>query len=165
MKIIQAILSAFCLLTVVHAAVELGAAVNLGGAGGGGGGKAAVGVLGDVTVTPPAPPNVVSFPPEFSGIGNIFKTIPVDTANIAAITGALETLSVIINSIITSVAVNTPIASETVDVWVITTVSAFVTICPSPTTFVQGVQTYTIIEATTLTITSKYTPFPPFDLN
>ncbi|KFY81683.1 hypothetical protein V500_11179 [Pseudogymnoascus sp. VKM F-4518 (FW-2643)] len=179
MKIIQAILSAFWLLTLVHGAAYFGVVVNAAGAGGDhGGDKGAGGVLGEFTITIPAPPKIVSFPPDFIGTNNIFKTtpdvaptwtdaapIPIDTAantgvtgNTAAITGAIDTPSAIIDTIRTSAvitdAVNTPIASETVDTWVITPVSAYVTICPGPTTFTQGVQTYTVIEATTLTITN-----------
>ncbi|KFY71232.1 hypothetical protein V499_08562 [Pseudogymnoascus sp. VKM F-103] len=185
MKIIQAILSAFWLLTLVHGVfgVGVGGFLNLGGAGGGGGSdKAAVGheVLPWFTITPPSPPTITPFPPDFGGTNNIYKTTPdvpstpteteasatpVDTAvstevtaNTAAITGPSEyptaAITEVVNTPIASEVVNTPVASETVDIWVITTVSAYVTICPSPTTFTQGVQTYTITEATTLTISN-----------
>jgi len=39
-------------------------------------------------------------------------------------------------------------------VWVTTTVSEYTTYCPAPTTVVQGNMTYTVTEATTLTITN-----------
>ncbi|RDL36427.1 uncharacterized protein BP5553_05779 [Venustampulla echinocandica] len=39
-------------------------------------------------------------------------------------------------------------------VWVTTTVSEYTTYCPAPTSVIQGNQTYTITEATTLTITN-----------
>jgi hypothetical protein len=42
-------------------------------------------------------------------------------------------------------------------VWTTVTVSTYVTICPTPTTFTAGSSTYTVTEATTLTITSKCT--------
>ncbi|KFX93407.1 hypothetical protein O988_06841 [Pseudogymnoascus sp. VKM F-3808] len=173
MKVIQAILSAFWLLIVVHAG-DIGVTVNIDGAGGGGG-KAVVDQLGEVSFTIPTVPKI-TFPFGIEPIGT--KTIPVVavtptetavipvdtaantayTANTDAITGAIDTPSAVVDTIITSAAVtesvNTPAASDVVDVWVITTVSAYVTICPGPTSFVQGVQTYTITEATTLTITN-----------
>ncbi|KFY17249.1 hypothetical protein V491_05057, partial [Pseudogymnoascus sp. VKM F-3775] len=167
MKIIQAILSAFWLLTLVHGVVGLGGFANPGGAGDGGGNDKATIVLDGFTITLPAPLTILPFLSDFGGTNNIYKTTPdaaqttteteasatpVDnvantevTANTAAITGAIET---------PTADVNTPSASGTVDTWIITTVSAYVTICPSPTTFTQGVQTYTVTEATTLTITN-----------
>ncbi|KFY87334.1 hypothetical protein V498_07205 [Pseudogymnoascus sp. VKM F-4517 (FW-2822)] len=170
MKVIQAILSAFWLLTHVNGVAGHGA-----GGGGGVGGETTIDVLGVVTITIPGPPQIISFLTHF-GTDNIVKPTPhvaststdtavtlVDTsantevtASTAAITGAIDTPTVIIDTIRTSAAVtvNTPIASESVDIWITTTVSAYVTICPSPTTFTQGVQTYTVVEATTLTITN-----------
>ncbi|OBT88543.1 hypothetical protein VE02_03961 [Pseudogymnoascus sp. 03VT05] len=186
MKIIQAIISAFWLLTLVHGVfgVEVGGFLNLGGAGGGGGAdKSVIGHEAPwFTITPPSPPTITPFPPDFGGTNNIYKTTPdvpstptetkavatpVDTAvstqvtaNTDAITGPSEYPTAATTgpskyptAAVTDV-VNTPVASETVDIWVITTVSAYVTICPSPTTFTQGVQTYTITEATTLTISN-----------
>ncbi|KFY11526.1 hypothetical protein V492_04403 [Pseudogymnoascus sp. VKM F-4246] len=176
MKVIQAILSAFWLVTLVH---------GVAGLGGGAGIRAAAAHLdGHFSLSPP-----VSIPTDF-GIGDILKTIfdliptptgteavatPVETAvsteatvNTAVNTYPADTPTAITHDVNTPTAVthdantptattydvNTPIASETVDVWVITTVSAYVTICPTPTTFTQGVQTYTIVTATTLTITN-----------
>jgi hypothetical protein len=204
MKIIQAILSAFWLLTLARGVfgVRVGGFLNLGGGGGGGGAdKTVVGHESPwFTITPPTPPTITGFPSDFGGTSNIFKTTPdvpstpteteasatpVDTAvstvvtgNTAAITGPSEyptavvtevvntpVASEVVNTPVASETVNTPVASETVDIWVVTTVSAYVTICPSPTTFTQGVQTYTVTEATTLTISSKYIPSPPSDLN
>ncbi|OBT67455.1 hypothetical protein VE03_03043 [Pseudogymnoascus sp. 23342-1-I1] len=165
MKIIQAILSAFWLLTLANGVVGHDGFGHLGAGVGGD----AFGVLGEHSITPPIPSQIASF------LSSILKTIPdvaftstgtaatpVDTAevttNTAAITGTVDTPTAIIDTILTSAAVtnavNTPTASEAVDIWVTTTVSAYVTVCPSPTTFTQGVQTYTVIEATTLTITN-----------
>ncbi|OBT46353.1 hypothetical protein VE00_02716 [Pseudogymnoascus sp. WSF 3629] len=184
MKIIQAILSAFWLLTLARGVfgVRVSGFLNLGGAGGGGGAdKTVVGhEAPSFTITPPTPPTITGFPSDFGGTNNIFKTTPdvpstpteteasatpVDTAvstvvtgNTAAITGPSEyptaVVTEVVNTPVASEVVNTPVASETVDIWVVTTVSAYVTICPSPTTFTQGVQTYTVTEATTLTISN-----------
>ncbi|ELR02557.1 hypothetical protein VC83_08935 [Pseudogymnoascus destructans] len=185
MKIIQAILSAFWLLTLVHGVFGVGVGGFLNAEGGDDGDKAAVAVGHEApwfTITPPSLPTITAFSPDFGGTNNIYKTTPdvpstpteteasatpVDTAastkvtaNTAAITRPIDYPTAVITrpidyptAAIPDV-VNTPVASETVDIWVVTTVSAYVTICPSPTTFTQGVQTYTITEATTLTISN-----------
>ncbi|KFY30449.1 hypothetical protein V493_01893, partial [Pseudogymnoascus sp. VKM F-4281 (FW-2241)] len=127
--------SGFWLLALVRGVVGL-VGINHGAGGG------VVGELGEATISPPAIPDFVAF---LAGYGTVptstdTAATPVDTAAITtgAVTGA----------------VNTRIANEIVDTWIITTVSAYVTICPSPTTIVQGVQTYTVVKATTLTITN-----------
>jgi hypothetical protein len=51
------------------------------------------------------------------------------------------------------------------NVWTTATVSTYVTVCPTPTTFTAGPSTYTVTQPTTLTITSKFMWLESADIN
>jgi hypothetical protein len=166
MNLIQALLSAFWLLTLAKASVDFLDKVAANplaltdladtiavtpeialGAGSVGGG-AALEIPG-ITSTPPAPPVIVPFPSDIGGISNIFSSAP-DVTHTTIAAGAGNT-----NAVDNPTPVDNPTGIYSA-VWITTTVSAFVTICPAPTTLVHGVETYTITDATTLTITSRF---------
>jgi len=73
-------------------------------------------------------------------------------ARIGQITSAFSSATCLDTVVTRLETINTPTATKAIE-WTTLTTDIYTTVCPSPTVFIYGSQTYTVTEATTATIT------------